>query len=101
MSTAITITPEITFQRSKTILASTVGTEMVMMDIDVGRYYGFNAVGTHIWNLLETPCSVQSICEQLRQGFEVEPEACQQEVISFITQLLEFKLITQIDSSDS
>lgn len=100
MSTAMMITPDLTFQRSQTILASTVGTEMVMMDIDVGRYYGFNIVGTRIWNLLATPCSVQSLCEQLQQGFEVEPEVCQQEVISFINQLLEFKLITQVESLD-
>ena len=98
MAKTTTLNLDTTLQRSQTILASTVGTEMVMMDIDVGKYYGFNEVGTRIWNLLEIPCSVQSICKHLLQEFEVKPETCEQEVVSFVNQLLRFKLIIQLDN---
>lgn len=95
----LTITSDIKFQRSQTVLASAVGAEMVMMDIDVGKYYGFNDVGTRIWDLLETSCSIQFICEQLLQEFDVEPETCEQEVISFIENLLEFKIVQQVEDN--
>ena len=92
-----TITADTVLRRSQAILASGVGDEMVMMDIDAGKYYGFNAIGVRIWNLLEQDCSVKSICDQLLDEFEIESTACEQEVMAFVEQLLKFKIIAQVD----
>ena len=94
--TTPTITQNTVFSRVETIASSEVGDETMMMDIDRGMYYALNPVSSRIWILLEQPLSVRDICEQLLEEYEIEPSICQQEVIKFLGQLLDRKIVTVI-----
>ena len=53
--------------RNSDILHAPVGSEeAVMMSIDAGRYYGVNAVGARIWELLEPPAHRAVVRADLR-----------------------------------
>lgn len=68
-------------------LAAKVGDELVMMSAAKGNYIGLSAVGARIWELIETPCTVESLCAALVEEYDVDPATCRAEVESFLTTL--------------
>ena len=68
-------------------LSARVGDEIMMMSPEHGKYIGVNEVGARIWELLETPSDVTTVCEELQREFEVSPESCKAEVDSFLAEM--------------
>lgn len=68
--------------------------EAVMMDIDKGKYYNFNSVGSRIWELIEKPISVEEITAELLKEFDIDEKKCEASVINFINRLNANELIT-------
>jgi hypothetical protein len=76
------------------LLSSEIDGEVVMMNIESGKYIGMNTVGSEIWKMVEEkPVSINEICNQLTQIFNIEKETCEQEVLSFCSKLLKENLI--------
>lgn len=69
-------------------LSAKVGDELVMMSAEKGNYIGLNEVGTRIWELIETPQDVETVCAQLQAEYDVTPELCRAEVESFLDELM-------------
>ena len=70
-------------------LAARVGDELVMMSATKGTYLGLTAVGARIWELIETPRTVEDVCATLIAEYEVEPATCRSEVDAFLATLSE------------
>jgi len=68
-------------------LSARVGDEIMMMSPEHGKYIGVNEVGARIWELIETPSDVATVCEELQREFEVSPEICKAEVDSFLAEM--------------
>lgn len=69
-------------------LAAKVGDELVMMSAEKGNYIGLSEVGARIWELIETPQDVDTICAKLQDEFEVAPDTCRAEVDGFLSELV-------------
>ena len=74
-------------------LAAKVGNELVMMSAAKGNYIGLSEVGARIWELIEAPRSIESLCDTLVAEYEVEPATCRQEVETFLATLAEHDAI--------
>lgn len=74
-------------------ISAKVGDEIVMMSADQGKYIGLNDVGTRVWELIETPQSVESVIAALVEEFDVTAETCQAEVETFVEKLRDNKAI--------
>ena len=61
--------------------------ETVILDMASDRYFALSAIGTQIWNWLQTPCTFGSVCERLLEEYDVAPEQCQADVAALIDQL--------------
>ena len=68
-------------------LSARVGDEIMMMSPEHGKYIGVNEVGARIWELIEAPRDVATVCEELQREFEVSPEVCRAEVDSFLAEM--------------
>jgi len=68
-------------------LAAKVGDELVMMSAAKGNYIGLSQVGARIWELIETPRTIESLCDALIAEYDVDPATCRAEVDSFLTTL--------------
>lgn len=68
--------------------------ELVMMDIDKGKYFSLNPVATRIWDLLETPMTEEDICSQLITEYDVETEQCIKEVRELLDEMALLGLVT-------
>ena len=87
--------------RVKDILSAEVGNEVVLMSIDQGVYYGLNPVGARVWSLLGEPVSVQEMCEQIVEEFEVSWEQCQAEVLGLLEDMAQQGLIEVMGEGSS
>ena len=91
------ITLETKIKKNDNWLTSDMDGETVMMDIDSGRYYALTEVGTSIWEKIDEPISLEEVCKQLGEEYEVTEEQCQQETFKFVEMIHKFKIITIID----
>jgi hypothetical protein len=81
-------------QRRSDLLANDLSaSETVMLDVAGSSYYGLKDVGKVIWDNLESPISVDALCERLVTQFSVDPETCRRETTAFLETLHERGLI--------
>lgn len=74
-------------------IMSPVGDEIVLMNIETGKYLGINRVGTEVWNLLEQPKTFNQLLEEILNEFEVTKQQAEDEVKIFLSQLDNYNLI--------
>jgi hypothetical protein len=65
----------------------------VMLSIDNGKYYNLGVIGGYIWRIIKTPISIDKLISKLTCEFDVENGVCEKEVIPFLDQLLQEKII--------
>lgn len=79
--------------KNKSIDDTDLDGEKVMMDLEKGRYFMMNTVGSRIWELIEKPLQVNEIVNTLLQEYDVSHDTCEKEVIDFLNKLDNANLI--------
>jgi len=74
-------------------VACEIAGETVILDAPSGRYFALNAVGTVIWQRLQNPSTIASLCEELTREYDVTPLQCEAEVSALIQQLAAHHLV--------
>lgn len=67
--------------------------DTVILDMGSDRYFALDAIGTQIWNWLQTPCTLASLCERLMEEYEVTPDQCRADVAVLLDQLAQHGLV--------
>jgi hypothetical protein len=62
--------------------------EVAILDMKSGIYLGLNAVGARIWNLIQEPKLVDTICETILEEYDVEADQCQRDILTLLQALL-------------
>ena len=83
------VQPDRLVVRSQEPLARRVDDDTVMFHPARGEYFALDHVGTRVWDLLETPTTVDELCARLREEFDVEPGRCAEDVGHLIGRLLD------------
>jgi hypothetical protein len=87
------ITPDTTIKRNIEVFASEIDDEVVMMNIESGRYYGMDAVGSRIWELISEKIRVRDLIAALVEEYDVGEEQCWSDVMEFLHELSDQNLI--------
>lgn len=74
-------------RRADGLMTAAVNDELLMMSIEHGKYFSLNAVGARIWELLETPVTVDGLVAALVAEYDVVPDAARREVERFLDAL--------------
>ena len=67
--------------------------ERVILLLSKGIYYGLDAVGVRVWELLQVPRKVGRIRDRLVEEYEVQPEQCEKDLFRLLERLVSEKLI--------
>ena len=67
--------------------------EAAILNLKSGVYFGLDAVGARIWELIQEPKTVQQVCDTLLEEFDVEPERCKNDVLALLQQMSTHELI--------
>ena len=95
-----TFSASTTFVIAKDVLASELGSELVMLNLADGVYYGLDEVGGEIWRRLAAPVTIAEICRAIGASFEVEPDQCRADVEKLLESLASSGLIEVIGGDD-
>ena len=90
------ITKDTVVSRTKEVLASEMDGETIMMSIASGSYYGMDNIGSRIWELIAEPIRVSDLCDRLMEEFDVEIDQCLADVIAFLNELGENRLVVLV-----
>lgn len=82
-------------------IVSDYGGEKVMLSVHNGKYYNLGEIGGKIWDSIETPIAVTQLVDSLVADYEVDQSECEQQVISFLTNLMDEKLIGVEEEANS
>ena len=66
-----------------------------MMNIETGSYVSLNGTGKSIWDLLDEAKTINQIVDELTSQYSITRELCEKDVLPFIEQLLEQKIIIE------
>ena len=61
--------------------------EAVILNLDTGMYFGLDAVGTRIWQLLDTHKSLRRTLQALEEEFDAPPDQLTADLTAFDDQL--------------
>ena len=79
--------------QSQDQISCNLETESVILNSYNGVYYGLDQVGSAIWDLIKRPISVKDITTILLKEYDVSLEQCKNNLLSFLKELYENKLI--------
>jgi hypothetical protein len=79
--------------RTQNIDAVDLNGEKVMMNIEKGKYFALNEVGSRIWDIIHGPTSVEDITNELINEYEVDNLVCEKAVVEFLQEMNDAELI--------
>lgn len=83
------------FTVSDEVVAREVNGEMVLLDLNSGQYFGLDAVGGRIWQLLsEEPRTLAQLCDQIESEFDAPRERIEADLMTLAKQLQDQELIS-------
>lgn len=82
-----------TVSASADLLSTEIDGELVMMDMDSGRYFNLDRIGTVIWRELEQPRMVADLCQSLSDRYEAPAGEIERDVLDLLRQMADKKLI--------
>ncbi len=76
---------------------SEIGGEVVLLNIDTGKYYGMNPVLSRIWNLIgEDSVDISDLIAQLLEVYEVSRNECERDLLEALEKLNSENLLVAI-----
>ncbi len=87
------ISPGLYFQRKDNLLFNYIDGEAVVLSLDNGEYYGFNKIGSRIWELLEFPMTLDNLTSKLMLEYNTTKQQCAIDSTKFIYKLIDKDLI--------
>lgn len=78
-------------------LSTTLDGESVILHTGSGTYYGFNDVGTKIWESLDQPRSIDDLTRDIAEQYDVTSETCRQDIEQLLDDLIEKDLVERVE----
>ena len=72
-----------------TFSAAQVDGDLVMIDLESGRFFTLKDPALRIWNALDETDDLEAICATLTSEYAVAPSQCRRDVEAFARQLVD------------
>jgi hypothetical protein len=93
VTTESTIPDSATVTVASDVLGSELGSEIVMLSLRDGTYYGLDDVGAEIWRLIQGPMTIGRIVASLVDTYDVDARRCRADVIRLVAALRDRGLV--------
>ncbi len=71
--------------------------ETVLLNLDSGKYFGLDPVGTRMWELLEEKGCLEAAIQPLLDEYDVRQEKLQEDLITLVTKLVDHGLLEVVE----
>ena len=82
--------------RRPELISASLDDDLVMLDIELGKYFSLNPVAARIWELLEEAQTAESLCILLQEEYEVTEDQCLSETSRLLEEMVSIKLLTRL-----
>lgn len=79
--------------RKNDIETAEMGDEIGMLNVETGKYYILNGIGSDIWDVLETEMTFAELVDRLLTIYDVDRKLCEQDTMTFLKELVDNALI--------
>ena len=69
------------------VMTRKVGDELVILDLASGMYFGLDAIGTRIWQLVEAGNPLAEVCDVMTSEYDVTRDQMQQDLANLVAEL--------------
>jgi hypothetical protein len=83
---------------SRNQIHSSLGEEIIILDLYRGTYHGLSSVGARIWELLQEPKTVENVLNVLLDEYDVDPKQCKTDLLDLLERLQAQELIEVKDA---
>ena len=99
--TGPTISPKTVFARLPDIAPRRIAGETILVPVRgelarLEQIFVLNAVGEHIWGLLNGTRTVGGVCSGVVEGFDIDDQTARTDVAEFLADLMDAGLVTII-----
>ena len=70
-----------------------IDNKTVLLNIEQGDYYNFNATSSDIWTWIAQPLEVQDLCKLVATKYSCTEEECFADVLDFLNELIQLNLL--------
>jgi hypothetical protein len=67
--------------------------EAVILDLGSGRYFGLNAVGARIWQLVDQHGGLRLVLDDLCREYDASPDVLEQDLLKLVGELQQARLV--------
>ncbi len=85
--------PNTRLERSTDLFTAPVDQDLVLMAPALDGYLAMDAVGRRVWELLESPLTVEELCRRLAGEYDATVERIAEDLTPFLRQMEEKGLI--------
>lgn len=89
---------DLALRRSEAVISVVVDGEAVLLDCRQGTYFGFDAIGTKIWNILSQPTTTSAVVDKLLQEYDVDEQTCLGDTVRFLESLMRKNLVDTVNA---
>jgi coenzyme PQQ biosynthesis protein PqqD len=89
------IAPESRLRRRDRVLTQRAAGQWILLDLDGGQYYALDEVSGRIWDLCDGSRDVTALVAALCQDYEAPAETVEADVLSFLGEMVEEKLVVR------
>lgn len=89
------IGPESRLRRRDRVLTQRAAGQLVLLDLDGGQYYALDEVSGRIWDLCDGSRDVAALVDALCQDFEAPAETIEADVLAFLDEMVDEKLVVR------
>jgi hypothetical protein len=92
------VAPTEQFAVHPSVISRELSGETVLLNLESGIYFGLDAVGTRVWQLLMQGCTIAGACEAMVDEYDVAPDVLRDDVMRLVAELREQGIVTPRES---
>ena len=89
------IGPDSRPRRRDRVLVQRADDQWILLDVESGQYYALDEVSGRVWDLCDGSHSVSTMVAALCQEYDAQAETVQEDVLAFLGEMAEEKLVVQ------
>ena len=74
-------------------VSNDLGDEKIILNMKTGEYYGMNAVGSHVWDMIQESRTVDEVIAALVEKYGIDQERCEHDIMALLKEMSEVGLI--------
>ena len=75
------------------VVSCDLDTEVAILNLKDGVYYGLDPVGAKIWNLIQKPIVLDKLVEKIYEEYDVDKEQCKNDIFELVGEFLDNGLV--------